>query len=367
MFGASKAMTTAKTARWLDLIAYLLGHRFPVTREDIYRHVSGYQGRSRDAAAGKESARRKFERDKDELRALGIEIETVELPGSAGDEPQQGYRLKPSSFYLPYFELLSSSGPTDRPYLGLPHVALSDAEVRLLDRATRRLAARSELSLAEAAAAARRKLAFDLPLDDATAERVLSAPMPEEGRRALEVLQRALMDRTPVSCRYYSISRDSDEERTIEPYGLFFQWSHWYCVARARDRDALRVFRVDRMRDAAPLERELAFDVPSSFDVRSYLGRAPWELGSGPITTVRVRFAFPESRWVLNRRLGRPVEPLLDDGGAIMEFDTRDHSALIRWLLSLRGQAAVLDPQDVASELDDLRRRVAALYEANSA
>jgi predicted DNA-binding transcriptional regulator YafY len=372
-------MTTPKTARWLDLIAYLLGHHFPVTRENIYQHVSGYRGRAGKAESGNESARRKFERDKDELRALGIEVETVELPGTAGDEPQQGYRLKPSAFYLPYFELRSTTepplpplpslrpSPPDRPYPGLPQATLSDAEVRILDRATRRLAQREELSLATAAAAARRKLAFDLPLDDAAAEQVLASHLPEQGRRALEILQRAVMDRTPVSCRYYSISRDSDEERAIEPYGLFFQWSHWYCVARARDRDALRVFRVDRMRGATALDSEPAFEVPASFDVRSYLGRAPWELGNGPITTVRVRFAFPESRWVLNRRLGRTVEPLLDDGGAILEFDVKDRSALLRWLLSLRAQAAVLDPKDVADELAGLRRQVAALYQAHSA
>jgi len=367
-------MTTAKTARWLDLIAYLLGHHFPVAREDIYQHVSAYQGRTRKAESGNESARRKFERDKDELRALGIDIETVELPGSAGDEPQQGYRLKPSGFYLPYFELLpgnrtASNAPSarDRPYAGLPHATLTEPDLRILDRATRRLAQRDELSLATAAAAARRKLAFDLPLDDASAEQVLASTLPEQGRRALEILQRAVMDRTPVSCRYYSISRDSDEERAIEPYGLFFQWSHWYCVARARDRDALRVFRVDRMRGATALESEPAFEVPASFDVRSYLGRAPWELGNGPITTVRVRFAFPESRWVLNRRLGRTVEPLLDDGGAILEFDVKDRSALLRWLLSLRAQATVLDPEDVADELAGLRRQVAALYQAHSA
>lgn len=206
------------------------------------QHVSGYQGRSGRAAAGNESARRKFERDKDELRVLGIEVETVDLPGSAGDASQQGYRLKPSSFYLPYFELLSSSEPADRPYAGLPQAALSHAEMRILDRATRRLAQRGELSLAGAAAAARRKLAFDLPLDDVTAERVLSAPMPEEGRRALEVLQRALMDRTPVSCRYYSISRDSDEERAIEPYGLFLPMEPLVLRSpRARPRRAARV------------------------------------------------------------------------------------------------------------------------------
>jgi hypothetical protein len=74
--------------------------------------------------------------------------------------------------------------------------------MRVLDRATQRLAQRSELSLS-------------------AAEQVLAAHLPEQGRRALEVLQRAVIDRTPVSCRYYSITRDSDDQREIEPYGLY--------------------------------------------------------------------------------------------------------------------------------------------------
>jgi hypothetical protein len=81
-------MTRDKTARWLDLLAYRLQHRFPVTREDIFGHVAAYQG---DEG---ESLRRKFERDKDDLRGLGIDIETVELPERAGDEPTTGYRLR---------------------------------------------------------------------------------------------------------------------------------------------------------------------------------------------------------------------------------------------------------------------------------
>lgn len=356
-------MTTAKTARWLDLIAYLLQHRFPVTREEIFQHVGGY-GAGEEAG---ETARRKFERDKDELRALGLDIETVDLPGSAGDEPQQGYRLKPSRVYLPYFELVRSKDPAERPYSGLPRVALSDAELAILDRATRRLAQRTEFPLASDVASARRKLAFDLPLDDLAVEQVLAAPLAESGRRALETLQRAVLDRLALRCRYYSMTRDREEERQIEPYGLFFQWSHWYCVARARDRSALRVFRVDRMRALDAVPGKPPFEVPEDFDVRAYLGRAPWELGEGPATAVRVRFAFPEARWVLNRRLGRPVEAVLEDGGAIVEFDARDRQALLRWLLTFRRQATVLDPQDVAAELEALRRRVAALYENQDA
>ena len=356
-------MTATKTARWLDLIAYLLSHRFPVSREEIYQHVRGYLQPGRDSPSARESARRKFERDKDELRDLGIEIETVPLPNTAGDEPQQGYRLRASGFYLPYFELVSSPPPAERPYAGLPRIALSEEEIEILDRVTRRLAARGEFALASAAQALRRKLAFDLPLDDTATEQVLAAPLPEAGRAALEVLQQALMDRIPVACRYYSMSRDREEDDTIEPYGLFFQWSRWYCVARAHAAGTVRVYRLDRMRGATALESEPRFSVPEDFDVRSYLGRAPWELGTGPVPTVRVRFAVPESRWILNRRLGRPVEPLLDDGGAIVEYDTRDRRALLRWLLSLREQAAILEPASAAHELAALKRQVAALYQ----
>jgi predicted DNA-binding transcriptional regulator YafY len=355
-------MTTTKTARWLDLIAYLLSHRFPVPREEIYRHVRGYLPRGSDSERAREAARRKFERDKEELRQLGIDIETVPLPGTAGDQPQQGYRLRASGFYLPYLELLSTPQAAEHPYPGLARIGLTDQEIELLDRATRRLAARQEFALASAAQALRRKLAFDLPLDQTAAEHLLAAPLPEAGRAALDVLQHALMDRIPVACHYYSMSRDREEYDTIEPYGLFFQWSHWYCVARARTASALRVYRLDRMRSAKALEAEPRFDVPHDFDVRSYLGRAPWELGTGPATTVRVRFAFPESRWVLNRHLGRPIEALLDDGGAIVEFDTRDQAALLRWLLSLRGQATILEPEAAAQELAALKRQVAALY-----
>jgi proteasome accessory factor B len=102
-------MSTAKTARWLDLIAFLLDHRFPVTREQVFRRVGGYHP---ELAAGTEptrtqaeSARRMFERDKDDLRELGIEIETLEIKGGGHDEAAQGYRLRADRFYLPYLEL----------------------------------------------------------------------------------------------------------------------------------------------------------------------------------------------------------------------------------------------------------------------
>jgi predicted DNA-binding transcriptional regulator YafY len=194
-------------------------------------------------------------------------------------------------------------------------------------------------------------------------ERVLAAPISEEAQQSLDVLQRGVAEQTAVACSYYAIGRDEEAEREIEPYGLFFNWSRWYCVARARDRDALRIFRVDRMKDAKLLKGKAArFEVPPEFTIRDYVGRAPWDLSESKREPVNVRFLFPESRWVQAQGVGEAVEPILEDGGAILRFGVRDRNPFLRWLLTFRGRASVLDPESVASELDTLRQQVAALY-----
>jgi proteasome accessory factor B len=363
-------MSTAKTARWLDLIAFLLDHRFPVTREQIFGRIGGYLP---ELGAGieptttqAESARRMFERDKDDLRQLGIEIETLEIKGGASDEAAQGYRLRADRFYLPYLELASERSQTTRPYPGLERVTISAQELSLLERATRRLAERTELPLAAQARSARKKLSFDLPLSPDQIESLPAATTAAaEAHRALAVLQEAVAARTAVQLWYYAIGPDAGRERVIEPWGLFFSWGHWYAVGRAREHTGLRVLRMDRMREVRALAGD-TFAVPASFRLADYLHRAPWDLGDRPAETVRVRFAFPESRWVQGQGVGKVIEATTADGGAVLEFGVRERGAFLRWLLTFQGHAAVLSPSGVAEELAQLRRAVAALYPAAS-
>jgi predicted DNA-binding transcriptional regulator YafY len=48
------------------------------------------------------------------------------------------------------------------------------------------------------------------------------------------ILRQAVEEQRAVRCRYYSIGRDAEQQRVIEPYGLMLSWGHWYCVARSR-------------------------------------------------------------------------------------------------------------------------------------
>jgi proteasome accessory factor B len=356
-----------KTARWLDLIAFLLAHRFPVTRELIYESVAGYKDdwESAQDEKARESLRRKFERDKDELRELGINIETIELPGRAGDEATAGYRLRAGDFYLPYLELTQRpAGPAERPYAGLSSIPVAPADLEHLDRATQRLAEHPTFPLREAARTARRKLEFDLPIPLQHIERVLGEVGNDETDETLELLQQAVARKIAVECRYYTIGRDRETTRVLEPHGLFFNWGHWYCVAAGRDDGALKVFRIDRITQPKLLRGAAARfqSQPDDFDVREYVGRSAWELSDTKPRAVTVRLAFPESRWVLAQGTGTAVEPITEDGGAVIEFQVHDTAPFLRYLLTFRDHVEILEPAELAAELAALREKVARVY-----
>jgi predicted DNA-binding transcriptional regulator YafY len=240
---------------------------------------------------------------------------------------------------------------------------VSHDDLAVLDRATRRLADRQDSPLASAARSLRRKLAFDLPISLGRVERALAEPLDRDATNALAVLQDAVADRRAVRCSYYSIGRDVEGERVLEPQGLFFNWGRWYCVATERSGHRFKVFRVDRIRGAELIPGdEGRFPPNPRFRIRDFLGRSAWELSDTPAFEVTVRFQFPESRWVLAQGVGDVVEPLTDDGGAVLRFHVRDAGPFLRWLLTFRTHADVLEPVAIRRELDGLRTRVAGLY-----
>src|SRR5690348_4380163 len=104
----TKVSGNAKLQRWMDLIAVLLARSLPATFEELAHAVPEYAAKI--VAYEKEtepdrrqtleaSLKRTFERDKDELRAFGVPIESLpDIDGNAGG----AYRLRRTNFYLPY-------------------------------------------------------------------------------------------------------------------------------------------------------------------------------------------------------------------------------------------------------------------------
>ena len=112
----------SKTQRWLDLIAFLVGRHLPVEAERIMEAVPAYAEKYQEGdETARQTVRRMFERDKDELRDLGIPIETVPLSLYHGAEEVLAYRLSNRDFYLPYLKIISPDAPAGKMAPHRPH------------------------------------------------------------------------------------------------------------------------------------------------------------------------------------------------------------------------------------------------------
>jgi predicted DNA-binding transcriptional regulator YafY len=363
-----------KTQRWLDLIALLLNRKLPLTVEQIMERIPAYA----QAAAGEEtralaSARRMFERDKDELRAAGIPVETVRYEINYGLEVLEGYRITRRDFYLPYLQVLwddpgDASIAMPRPYLGLPEVHLSPGEIAPAMDALRHVSEMDDFPFADAAASALQKLAFDVDYDELTAPPVL--PVGRAGAddllERLRTLTDALLARKRVTFTYHGIARGEPTERDVAPYGIFYN-RDWYMVGHDATRDAVRVFRASRIEDPQPNTKQpktADYAVPVNFDLQQYVDRDAWELGEpGDAIDVDVLFSFPRSIRAERSGEGTLVEERHSQG-AVRRFRVSQADPFLRWLLSLQGEAVILRPEHLREELRAMAREALALYGA---
>lgn len=364
-----------KTQRWLDLIAYLVGRRMAVTVDELMEAVPGYATRWRsENQTTRDTTRRAFERDKDELRELGIPIETVTATYSSGEQ-QEAYRLSHADFYLPYLKVVAGAFPRPRG----PGATLRETQVEL--------APESALTAAEAlrgvgdlpgfpyareARSALRKLSLalrrEMDLPPAPTLQV-EPPGSAEVSRIVRALSEALLARKRVSFRYHGINRGEATDREVAPYGLFLQHGHWYLVAHDHAREALRVFRVDRMETPTrnPVSpKKPDYEIPSDFRLRDYLGRNAWEIGDDDAgVRALILFHFPASLWAERNGFGE-LQTTEADGSAVRAFEVRQVDQFVRWLLFLEGDAVVLHPPELRQALADRAADVARRHAPGS-
>lgn len=291
----------AKVERLVNLTVALMRARRPVTLHDIRRTVAGYE------QSDPEAARRMFERDKEDLRRLGVPVETVPLDAF---EAEWGYRIDRDRYAMPPLDLSVEEVTALAVAL---HVAGDDA---------------SRLGFAKVAARAPDPRATGTPRTQV-----------EVGAGALDALADALLERRRVTFPYRTAGGE-ESRRTVDPYGVAHRRGVWYVVGRDHDRDALRAFRLDRLTGAPrPSGPPAAFEVPGDLDLRS--------LVAGPaVEGVDVDVAFaPEVAWDATRR-GEPVGER-PDGWQLVRFRGADPERLVPWVLTLGPDAEVTAPAEV--------------------
>lgn len=355
------AQPSPKIQRWIDLLAALLRHHYPVTFEQLIREVPAYAAGQKD-----ESRRRTFERDKDELRKFGVPIETVPAP----DGEPRAYRLQVGNFYLPYLTVRSRAGARPRKldpygYRSLPTLSFEPEELAAVVDAAARVRELGDPLLAEHAESAMRKLACDLPVDAAGREDTrLVPPRGKPSPDLLVALDQALERRKRVTFQYWTMGSNSSGRRTVEPFGLFFLNQRWYLAARAQGEDVVKNFRLTRITGVEVSEKKPGspdYKIPHTFDLRDHArSRQAWELGAGDAVVATVAFRARTGAAAAAFRLGEEVAGHPDQ----RRFRVRRADAFARWLLSFAGNLVPLAPRELVEEYHGLVRETMAHHSA---
>jgi proteasome accessory factor B len=335
-----------KTERLLNLVSCLLAARTPVPFSEIRGSVVGY-----DDGADGEALEKRFDRDKAELRALGVPIEYVAMDKHGNS----GYGIRKDRYFLPEISL--------------------DLEEALVLAVLHRMAVEGGAALGPNLLSALQKVSADSPLGEgirtSLAEQHAFGLRPGRGgqaeHEALEALTAAVLKRTRVRFRYYGIARDEVLDREVEPWGLGYHKGHWYLAGNDLGRAALRVFRVDRIRGRVRGAGASASEPPADFDVREHVGRSPWEFEERrkPFAA-RIRFS-PAVAWMVeeNLRRGEKFRPE-PGGGGVLELRATDRNALLRFVLKHGRLAEVIAPPDLAKEAREIVRAAHSLHKGRS-
>lgn len=357
------------------MVAYLAKRSFPVEKADIWKNVPAYARGLDGTAREKAAVRRTFERDKDELRSMGVPIESVPHKTVFGVEEVTAYRLAPG-FRLPVLRLISGGDrPVDdeRPPMRRARrdlfFGLSQEEADAALRGLKELATLPAFPWAADAESAFRKLASDLEPAVPAGTPVLYAPDPEAEATAksLDRLSAALRRRKRVTFKYRGMNRAEETDRRVRPYGLLFEHGRWYLLGQDEDRDDLRVFRLGRMSQVAANAKSPGtpdFRIPADFDLREHSGRKAWEMGRARAEpeNADVLFSFPRSAWAERNGLGELLETR-SCGAQLRRFRVRNRNSFLRWVLSLLGEARVVAPAGTSEEFREMAQSVLCIYE----
>lgn len=204
-----------KTERLMNLILALKSARRPVSKQKLREALPSYASTASDEAFD-----RMFERDKDELREMGIPITTTVIDVLFDDEV--GYRI-------------------DAQETSLPEISFEPEEVAALALAAR---AWSTASISGQASGALRKLRLaGVEIDESMAAGV--EPRIRTKEPAFEAVHAAVTALAPITFGYRK-GDGSLGTRHVQPWALKHWHGRWYLTGFDVDRQDERAFRLSR-------------------------------------------------------------------------------------------------------------------------
>jgi proteasome accessory factor B len=298
-----------KTERLINLTLALLATKRYLKKSEILTNVQGYEG-SQDAKE------RMFERDKDDLRSLGIEIEVGDLDVFFEDEP--GYRIPQKSYEL-----------------NVPD--LTGRELALLSVASNFW---NDTILGPNAQSGIRKLQ-SLGIPAALDFEFKMKYRFENPSELLDQISKAILQKSRISFAYDSASLKT---RHLEPYRIVFWNSFWYLIGMDIDRKAIRLFKLSRFQGAVVISKKKnEFNIPNDFEVSQHLPKQDVEIIRRAVVEIR------KDSGALFRQRGKQIAEGVEFD--TYEIDYENERSFLREVLWHGENIRIIEPQTLRNQL----------------
>lgn len=317
----------------MNLVICLLSTSRFITAERIRSIVAGY-----DDTASDEAFSRMFERDKNELRDLGIPLETGRVSSM---DPTEGYRINRDAY-------------------ALAEITLTADEAAAVAVATQMWQSPELVTATQGALLKLRAAGVDVDASDSAVAIMSPAALPgvRGSERVLGILLSAIDSGRAVQFDHRPSRADPVTSRTVEPWGVVTYRGRWYLVGHDRNREAPRTFRLSRiLGEVTPIGPEGAVQIPADVDLRAMVARVVDEIPTGTQATVWVA----EGRATALRRAASVVafREMGGRAGDIIAVELGTFDQLARDIAGYGADALVLEPDSLRQEvISRLRAKV---------
>lgn len=323
-------MSRTRTERLVNLVICLLSTRRFLTAAQIAATVPGYE-HDPDDPRDHEAFQRKFERDKAELRELGVPLET----GTASVfDAEPGYRIDAREYALPDIPL----EPDEAAAVGIA--------ARLWRHAGLAAAASSGLAKLRASGI------------DVDPHATLGVEPVVTVDPAFAPLTAAARERRAVTFDYRVPEKDAPSTRRLQPWGVVCWRGRWYVVGHDLDREATRCFRLSRIVGAVRATgKQDAFEPPTGVDLISHVARwsGPLEHNGRATVVARPGRAAGLRRWA--------KESVSGPEGDRLVLAYADAEGFAGYLVGYGADVRVIDPPEVREMVIQRLKEIATRHE----
>lgn len=306
----------------MQLVTILLATRTPIPFASIQDKMPEFYGQS-----DPEAAKRMFERDKDDLRAMGVPVAIEQIDILMDGDV--GYIIHADAYYLPEISFTEEEG----------------AALAILA---------SDPGEDDAVIQGVRKLAYGVEGGPLARSGSVVAPGPDlAGGTLLSIIDG--MSRGRALTFTYRNASGEVSARTVDAYGLTSKDAHWYLVGFDRRVAEIRAFRTSRLTSEVSVTDDIASDPPEGFSASQHI-TGPWHEDLAGSATIAID---PRVAWWAHRSIaGSTVTGSRPDDWVLLGVPvTRDLASTV---LRFGSDAEAIAPQVLREEIIDILEGVIA-------